>query len=99
MLRHIVMMKFKERDTANENAQKVKQMLNDLVGTVDSLKSMEVGINVNSKPTAFDLVLTADFDDEAGLNSYRVHPLHIKILDFMKEKVDKTAVVDYFKTT
>ena len=95
MLRHIVMMKFKERDTAKETAQKVKQMLNDLVGTVDSLISMEVGINVNSKPTAFDLVLTADFDDEAGLNIYRTHPLHIKILDFMKEKVDKTAVVDY----
>jgi len=97
MLRHIVMMKFKERDSAQEAAQKVKQMLDDLVEPVDSLKSMEVGINVNSKPAAFDLVLTADFDDEAGLNIYRAHPLHIKILDFMKEKVAKTAVVDYLK--
>lgn len=97
MLRHIVMMKFKDRDTVQETAQKVKQMLEDLVEPVDSLKNMEVGINVNTKPTAFDLVLTADFDNEAGLNIYRVHPLHVKILDFMKEKVEKTAVVDYLK--
>jgi hypothetical protein len=57
---------------------------------------MEVGLNINTKPSAFDLVLTADFDDEKGLNIYRAHPDHVKILDFMKDTVEKTAVVDYF---
>jgi hypothetical protein len=96
MLRHIVMMKFRNRETAKETAGKVKKMLDGLVPVIDELKRMEVGINVNTKPAAYDLVLTADFDDEAGLNAYRAHPDHVKILDFMKEVVDKTTVVDYY---
>jgi hypothetical protein len=96
MLRHIVMMKFRNRETAKETAGKVKTMLHGLVPVIDELKRMEVGINVNTKPAAYDLVLTADFDDEAGLNAYRAHPDHVKILDFMKEVVDKTTVVDYY---
>jgi len=96
MLRHIVMMKFRNRETAKETAGKVKTMLDGLVPVINELKRMEVGINVNTKPAAYDLVLTADFDDEAGLNAYRAHPDHVKILDFMKEVVDKTTVVDYY---
>ncbi len=96
MLRHIVMMKFKQQENAEVLSEKVKMMLDNLVPVVDSLKRMEVGINVNTKPSAFDLVLTADFDDEAGLNEYRSHPDHVKILDFMRDVVEKTAVVDYF---
>ena len=96
MLRHIVMMKFKNRDTASEISLKVKKMLDGLVPVVDSLNRMEVGMNINQKPAAYDLVLTADFDDEAGLNAYRSHPDHVHILNLMREVVDKTTVVDYF---
>ncbi len=95
MLRHIVMMKFSDREKATEFSKKVKEMLENLVPAIDELKRMEVGLNINTKPSAFDLVLTADFDDEEGLNAYRIHPGHVKILDFMKETVEKTAVVDY----
>ena len=96
MLRHIVMMKFSDRENAGKQAEQVKKMLEDLVPTIHELKRMEVGLNINTKPSAFDLVLTADFDDENGLNIYRAHPDHVKILDFMKNTVEKTAVADYF---
>lgn len=96
MLRHIVMMKFKDRNGIEKISATVKMMLDDLVPVVDALKHMEVGININPKPAAYDLVLSADFDDEEGLNSYRAHPDHVKILDFMKEVVDKVTVVDYY---
>ena len=89
------MMKFSDRGKAQELSRKVKEMLENLVPAIDQLKRMEVGLNINTKPSAFDLVLTADFDDEEGLNAYRVHPEHVKILDFMKDTVEKTAVVDY----
>jgi len=89
------MMKFSDREKATEFSKKVKEMLENLVPAIDELKRMEVGLNINTKPSAFDLVLTADFDDEEGLNAYRIHPGHVKILDFMKETVEKTAVVDY----
>jgi hypothetical protein len=96
MLRHIVMVRFKDRDTVPETSNKVKQMLVALEKSVGSLKRMEVGINLNTRPSAFDVVLTADFDDEAGLNSYRIHPEHVKVLDFLKDTMEKSAVVDYW---
>lgn len=94
MLRHIVMMKFGEN--SSKDGQQVKKMLTDLVPTVESLKKMEVGLNTSTSPSAFDLVLTADFDDEDGLQAYRIHPDHVKILDWMKENVLQVTVVDYF---
>ena len=96
MLRHIVMVKFSDRVTVAETSEKVKQMLLALENSVDSLKRMEVGLNINTLPSAFDAVLTADFDDEAGLNAYRTHPEHVKVLGFLKETMEKSAVVDYW---
>ncbi|MBN2616356.1 MAG: Dabb family protein [Bacteroidales bacterium] len=96
MLRHIVMMRFEEHLSKVSAGEKVKGMLLDLLKTVEPLKKMEVGLNTSTSPSAFDLVLTADFDDEAGLNAYRVHPDHVKILDWMKKNVSQVTVVDYF---
>jgi len=95
MLRHIVMVQFKDRTTKDLEAIKLKKMLEDLTDEIPSLYTMEVGLNINTKPSAFDLVLTADFENETGLNAYRVHPKHVKVLDYLKVVVEKTAVVDY----
>ena len=96
MLKHIVMVKFNDRQKADELSREFKSKLIDLINKIPELKSMEVGINFNTKASAFDLVLIAGFDNEEGLNKYRVHPDHVKVLDFMKEIVEKTAVVDFF---
>ncbi len=95
MLRHIVMMKFNDKEPIDKVSYEIKEMLTSLVNKIDSLKSMEVGLNISTKPSAHHLVLIADFDDEKGLNIYREHPEHVKILDRMKMVVEKTAVVDY----
>lgn len=95
MLRHIVMVQFKDRTTKDEEAAKLKKMLEDLTDEIPSLYTMEVGLNVNTKPAAFDLVLIADFENEMGLNAYRIHPAHKEVLDYLKKIVEKTAVVDY----
>lgn len=95
MLRHIVMMKFNEKGEAENSADRIKRMLVDLLKTVEPLKKMEVGVS-DFKNNSFRLVLTADFDDEAGLNIYRVHPDHVKILDYVKEVVEQVVAVDYY---
>jgi len=89
------MVQFKDRTTKDQEAIKLKKMLEDLTDEIPSLYTMEVGLNINTKPSAFDLVLTADFENETGLNAYRVHPKHVKVLDYLKVVVEKTAVVDY----
>lgn len=95
MLRHIVMMKFNEKGKAENAAARIEGMLYGLLKTVGPLKKMEVGIS-DFENNIFGLVLTADFEDEAGLNIYRAHPEHVKILDYIKEVVEQLAAVDYY---
>ena len=95
MLRHIVLVKIIESKDITKISAEFKEKLLGLTDTIDDLKNMEVGLNINTGPSAFDLSLIADFEDEAGLNKYRMHPDHVLVLDFMKKVVEKTAVVDY----
>ena len=96
MLRHIVMFKFTDRQSAEEVSARLKIILEALPKHISELKGMEVGLNINTSPSAFDIVLTADLEDEDGLNAYRVHPEHKKVLDYLEGKIEKSAVVDYF---
>lgn len=96
ILRHVVMMKFNDDQNVERISSEIKQLLEALVSSVEPLKAMEVGLNISKKPSAYHLVLTADFDDEAGLDAYRSHPDHVKILNRMKDTVEKVAAVDYF---
>lgn len=96
MLRHVVMMKFNANQDVEKLSAEFKQLLDALMSSVEPLKAMEVGLNVSKKPSAYHLVLTADFNDEAGLDAYRSHPDHVRILNRMKDTVEKVAAVDYF---
>ena len=95
MLRHIVMVNFKDRQKALQISKQFKEMLVRLEESIPELIRMEVGLNVSTKASAYDLVLTADFADENALDKYRVHPEHVKVLEFMRAVVEKVAVVDY----
>ena len=59
------------------------------------LKSIEVGLNMNDTPAAFDLVLTSRHDDVAGLQAYAQHPDHLEVLEFIKKVISDRKVVDY----
>ncbi len=95
MVRHIVMIKLSKLPEKQDVVHELKFMLEQLQHTVESLIRIEVGVNISKKQTAFDIVLTADFSDENALEAYRVHPEHVKVLDFLKNVMEKAAVVDY----
>ncbi len=65
------------------------------MGKVPELKSMEVGLNLSTKPAAYDLVLTSVFNSLEDLDAYRIHSEHKKVLDLLYEVYESTAVVDY----
>ncbi len=98
MLKHIVMLKLNEvaPEEFQNRLDKMEQMLNALNQTISSLEKMEVGQNISTKASAYDLVLTADFKSEQALDEYRIHPEHIKVLEYIKIWVDKARVVDYW---
>lgn len=98
MVKHVVMLRMKEYDNKTqklENALKLKKALEALKIYIDDLKYIEVGVNFNEKPHSYDLVLTTTFESEKGLENYRNHPEHKKVMVFLKTVTEQSAVVDY----
>lgn len=97
MIKHIVMIRIKDEDAKQRllKARALKLAIESLMGQVPELKSMEVGLNLSTKPSAYDLVLTSEFESLESLDAYRVHPEHQKVLELLYEVMDQTAVVDY----
>ncbi|MBD3788803.1 MAG: Dabb family protein [Campylobacterales bacterium] len=94
MVVHIVMFKFKE-ENKKANMIQAKQMLDNLMGTVPSLRSMDVGMNFCEEERAMDLSIITSFEGREGLDAYAVHPEHLKVVDFIKSVVEYSKVVDY----
>lgn len=94
MLVHIVMFGFKE-ENKEANLAQVKKMLEALPGAIESLKSMEVGIDIGKSERSFDLVLTSTFEDQEGLSAYAIHPAHLEVVNVIKEVTTVAKVVDY----
>jgi hypothetical protein len=82
-------------ENKDENINKAKQMLEALIDTVPSLKSMEVGLNFSAEERAMDLSIITIFEDKAGLEAYAIHPEHLKVVEFIKTVVSSSKVVDY----
>lgn len=96
MLVHIVMFQFKEENKA-ENLARVKAMLEALPAQIDTLKSMDVGIDISHSERSFDLSLISVFDDQAGLDVYVPHPAHQEVVSIIKEVTLLSKVVDYIR--
>jgi len=94
MVKHIVMFNFKD-ENKKENLEKTKIMLERLVESVPTLKSMEVGINFSLEERAMDLSLYSEFDDKEGLEAYVIHPEHLKVVAFIKSVASASKVSDY----
>ena len=76
-------------------AQEMKSRLEALNGKIDGLVRAEVGVNVKETASSFDAVLTADFDSWELMDAYKVHPLHVVISDYCKERRLERVDVDY----
>ena len=98
MIKHIVMWKLKdfaEGRSKQENAQKIKTMLEALKGKIEQVSYLEVGINTNGSNMAYDAVLISEFEDEKKLEEYKIHPEHVKVSQFVTKVREGRAVVDY----
>ena len=99
MIRHIVMWKFSDMangKTREENIKIIKEDLEALFGVIPQIRSLEVGININTEsPTAFDAVLNSTFDSMEDLEAYRSDPRHRKAAEYNKSCRTGRAVVDY----
>lgn len=94
MIVHIVFFKFKE-EQKKENIKKSKELLLSLLEKVPTLKLIEVGENFANEERAMDLSIITHFDSVEDLQIYAIHPEHLKVVDFIKQVVEYSKVVDY----
>jgi len=94
MIVHIVLFQFKE-ENKKANMIQAKQMLENLMGAVPSLRSIDVGMNFSEEERAMDLSIITAFESKEDLDAYAVHPEHLKVVDFIKTVVEYSKVVDY----
>jgi hypothetical protein len=88
------MFAFKE-ENKKANIIQAKQMLENLLGAVPSLRSIDIGLNFSTEARAMDLSIITTFEGKVGLEAYAVHPEHLKVITFIKSVIKESKVVDY----
>ncbi len=99
MVKHIVMWQVAEHEvhgTKEEVMLKIKEQLEGLKGQIEGLLTIEVGINFNDSPAAYDVVLYSEFVDAAALDYYQAHEKHLAVANqLVRQIATSRAVVDY----
>ena len=98
MIKHIVLWTFKESalgKTKQENLRETKVFFEGLKVKIKEVKHLEVGINFNPGPHAYDLALYSEFASKQDLLAYTNHPEHRKVVEHLGRVRDQRIVVDY----
>ena len=97
MINHVVLFKLKEFAAEEKQAilNELKAMLEGLKESIPELKYIEVGLNYELDAKSHDLALISHFETIAGLDVYRVHPEHLKVVKRMGEVAETRAAVDF----
>ena len=73
MIRHIVMFRLKDAAYAAE----AKEKADKLPSVIPQIRAMEVRLNAPSADQSnYHIALICDFDSQADLDAYQVHPEH-----------------------
>ena len=98
MIKHIVMWKIKESHEGADKGElmdRIKEDLEGLKNTIPEIKTMEIGRNSNELPTSFDIALYSEFESNEDLETYKEHPDHVKVAQFIRQVTTDAVVVDY----
>ena len=93
MLKHVVLLKFKESVTAEQIAD-LKSSLLALPKLIEEIKGYECGSDQRSTKT-FDFVLVATFTDFDALNRYQVNPDHVEVLTKVRNMSARIEAADF----
>lgn len=80
-IKHIVMWRLKGETPEERLAarQKVKDAFEGLLGLIDGLNHVEVGVDISNVDYACDVVLVSEFANVADLERYATHPEHLRV--------------------
>ncbi len=98
MIKHIIMWKLYEEAegfSKDENALRIREVLEELPEKIPQIIKLEVGINMFDSSHAYDVVLYSEFASQEDLQIYQNHPAHVALKDFIKNLRSKRHAVDY----
>lgn len=96
MISHIVLIRLKD-NVSDQEAGSFLRTAKELLGEIPGVRNLRVGRGIGVKADAsHPFALVMDFDDDAALDAYQVHPDHQR---FVKEILgpiqDDKQVYDY----
>ena len=94
MLTHIVIWKYRA-EIEPEVRETHLDLLRGLPATIPVIESLAVGFDVVKLPRSYHTGLVAVFRDRAALETYTVHPEHIKAAEFGRTITEHIASVDF----
>ena len=80
MVKHIILWKLKEEFNNNDIKSEIKKELELLKGIIPGLLEMKIQTEKLATSNA-DVMLYSEFEDEASLKGYAVHPEHVRVAD------------------
>ncbi|MDP4209730.1 MAG: Dabb family protein [Bacteroidota bacterium] len=98
MIKHIVMWRVKGTDEGQdpkESTKIMKEKLESLIGKIEGLVSLQVGINQNPGAEAYDITLITEHLTWDALQFYQDHPLHKEAGKFIGSVKKARAAVDF----
>jgi hypothetical protein len=98
MINHVVLFKLKDYESDSRKQteiSKIEDALLGLLGKIDELKYIEVGVNYDLAAKSYDICLITHFESLDGLEVYRIHPEHLKVAELIGQHAVERAAVDY----
>lgn len=94
MLTHIVVWKYRADIEQFAREEHVK-LLRALASIIPQVQTLAVGFDVLSLPRSYDTGLVATFADRTALETYTVHPEHVKVAEFGRSISEHVVSVDF----
>lgn len=98
MIKHIVMWTLKPEAmgrSAAENADRMKEMLEELNGAIPGLRHLEVSCDVFASNPECDIVLYSEFDTKKDLADYQAHPKHQRCVAWITQVAASRSLLDF----
>ena len=88
-----LLIKLKQRDA--DSLAKAVSVLQQLKGNIPVLLDSHVETNVGQGTAACDIMLINTFAALEDIQDYLVHPVHMEVSDYIKDKIDTAASLCY----
>jgi hypothetical protein len=97
LLRHVVLLKFKDASTSAD-VKKVEDAFRNLPSKIKSIKGFEWGKNNSPENInqGFTHCFFVSFQTEKDRENYLPHPAHKAFVDVLTPHLDKVLVIDYW---